>query len=135
MRHHAARPSVRLAGQPRSARGLPALILLSAIVVAALALTPATAAAVPAGGGGLAWEGPMAMIVSSITGPVAMGVSLLGVVGTGATLIWGGEINEFIRRIVMVVLVIALIVAAASILATLFGVGAVIPLPPAGSVR
>ena len=44
----------------------------------------------------------------------------------GAMLIWGGEINEFARKLIMVVLVIALIVAATNLLSTLFGVGAVV---------
>jgi small-conductance mechanosensitive channel len=44
----------------------------------------------------------------------------------GAMLIWGGEINEFVRRFIMVILVVALLVFASNILSTLFGVGAVI---------
>ena len=51
----------------------------------------------------------------------------MGIVVAGATLVWGGEINEFVRRIIMLVLVISLIVFAANILSTLFNVsGAVI---------
>ena len=119
----AARRTRRRSGTPAPHAGT----MLAAALALALTLAPATAFAAPTGGGGLAWEAPLAQIVASITGPVAMGVSLLGVVATGATLIWGGEINEFVRKLVLVVLVIALIVAAASILGTLYGVGAVIP--------
>ena len=43
-----------------------------------------------------------------------------------AALLFGGEINEFIRRIIMVVLVISLLVFAANILSTLFATGAVV---------
>jgi hypothetical protein len=46
--------------------------------------------------------------------------------GCGAALIRGGEINEFVRRIVMVVLVIAVLVGANSLLTTLFSSGAMI---------
>lgn len=37
--------------------------------------------------------------------------------------------NEFVRKMVMLIFVIALIVGASSILTTLFGVGAMIALP------
>jgi type IV secretion system protein VirB2 len=65
-------------------------------------------------------------LADSIKGPVAFTISLLGLVGGGATLIWGGEINEFVRRLIMLVMVISLLVFASNILSTLFGVGAVI---------
>jgi type IV secretion system protein VirB2 len=43
-------------------------------------------------------------------------------------LVWGGEIGDFVRRIIMLTLAISLIVFSANILATLFSVsGAVIP--------
>ena len=45
---------------------------------------------------------------------------------TGAILVFGGEINEFVRRIIMLVLVISLMVFAADLLNTLFNKGAVI---------
>jgi len=77
---------------------------------------------------GLPWEGPMEMLKNSISGPIAFVIALLGIIACGATLIWGGEISEFTRRIIYVVLVICLIVFANSMLGTLFGTqGAVIP--------
>ncbi|MNU06236.1 hypothetical protein D3C72_2513650 [compost metagenome] len=54
---------------------------------------------------------------------------MLGIFVCGAALIFGGEINEFVRKIIMVVLVIALLVASASVLSSLFGVGALVALP------
>lgn len=42
-------------------------------------------------------------------------------------LIWGGEINDFARKMILIVLVIALIVMATNVLTTLFGAtGAVV---------
>jgi type IV secretory pathway VirB2 component (pilin) len=80
-----------------------------------------------AGAGGIAeWETPLQKVVQSITGPVAFSISVIGIVVAGALLIWGGEINEFARKLIMVVLVIALIVTATNLLSTLFGVGAVV---------
>ena len=69
---------------------------------------------------GLAWESPLQRIKDSISGPVAFAISLLGIVGGGAALIFGGEINDFIRKIIMLVLVISFVVSANSILSTLF---------------
>ena len=89
-------------------------------------LMPNLAEAATAGGGGLPWETPLQTLSNSIKGPVAFTISLLGLVGCGAALIWGGEINEFIRRFIMLVLVISLLVFASNILSNLFGVGAVI---------
>ena len=79
-------------------------------------------------GGALPWETPLQAIRDSITGPIAYAISLIGIVVAGAMLVWGGEINEFVRRIIMLILAISLIVFAANILATLFNVsGAVLP--------
>lgn len=96
--------------------------------VAALAITsPRLAlAASSGGGGGLPWETPLQTVQQSITGPVAYGISLIAIVAAGATLVWGGEISEFTRRIIFVVLVIALIALAAQVYSTLFASGAVV---------
>lgn len=103
-------------------RSVPVVFTLLAIIL----LIPELAEASTAGGGGLPWETPLQTLSNSIKGPVAFTISLLGLVGCGAALIWGGEINEFIRRFIMLVLVISLLVFASNILSNLFGVGAVI---------
>jgi type IV secretion system protein VirB2 len=80
------------------------------------------------GGGSLPWETPLEAIRDSVTGPVAYAMSLMGIVVAGAMLVWGGEIGDFVRRIIMLTLAISLIVFSANILATLFSVsGAVLP--------
>lgn len=76
---------------------------------------------------GLPWEAPLTTVMNSITGPVALVISLIAIVVAGAMLIWGGEINDFARKMIVIVLVIALIVAATNVLTTLFGTtGAVV---------
>ena len=80
---------------------------------------------------GLEWETPLQAVVRSITGPVAFGIAFLGIVVCGAILIWGGEINEFVRRIVMVILVVSLIMFAGNILRRLWAGGAATITPPA----
>lgn len=96
----------------------------SAVAIMSTLSSPALASS--SGGGGLPWESPLQTITTSITGPVAFGISVIGVVATGAQLIWGGEVSGFTRSLIYVVLVIGLIVAATNILSTLFGVGALI---------
>ena len=88
-----------------------------------LAATVARAGAV----GGLPWETPLHNIAQSLTGPVAFSVSIIGIFATGATLMWGGEMNEFARRAALMGLIVAVIVFATNIMATAFGVtGAVV---------
>jgi type IV secretory pathway VirB2 component (pilin) len=100
--------------------------LVGAAVMFAMLGFPGTAFASSSGGGGLPWESPLQTVVTSITGPVAFAISVIGIVATGAQLIWGGEVSGFARSLIYVVLVIAIIVLATNLLSTLFGVGALI---------
>jgi type IV secretory pathway VirB2 component (pilin) len=98
---------------------------IAVIIIVAFLITEAAAST---GGGSLPWEGPLQTIANSITGPVAYAISLIGIVVAGAMLVWGGEINEFARRMIMLVLVISLIVFSTQLLSSLFNVsGAVLP--------
>ena len=66
-------------------------------------------------GGGLPYETGLQNLADSMTGPVPFVISLLGIVGCGAMLIFGGEISGFMRTMVFIVLVVAVIVQAGSI--------------------
>lgn len=79
---------------------------------------------------GLEWEAPFMAVYRSLTGPVAFGISFLGIVVCGFILIWGGEINEFVRRIIMVILVVAVIMFAGTLLRRMFAGGAALIVPP-----
>lgn len=111
-----------------------AMWLLAALTVVVLFLIPDFAHAATSGSGGLPWESPLTKLKDSITGPVAIGISLIAITVSGAMLIFGGEINEFGRRMIMVVLVIAVIVFAAQMLSTLTGKSATIPVEDAQPV-
>ena len=88
---------------------------------------PRVALAAAAGGGGnLPWETPLQTVETSITGPVAYAVSLIAIFAAGATLVWGGEISEFTRRIIFVVLVIGLMAFAAQVYSSIFANGAIV---------
>jgi type IV secretion system protein VirB2 len=93
-----------------------------------MALALATAVALHAGTtGSMPWESPLRTIAASLTGPVAFSVSIIGIFATGATLLWGGEMNEFARRAALMGLVVAVIVFATNIMSSAFGIsGAVI---------
>jgi type IV secretion system protein VirB2 len=67
------------------------------------------------GGGGLPWEGPLQQIQQSITGPVAGFIALAAVAVAGGMLIFGGELNDFARRLMYVVLVAGVLLGATQI--------------------
>lgn len=95
--------------------------------------TPAFASS----GGGLPWEGPLQQIQQSITGPVAGFIALAAVAIAGAMLIFGGELNDFARRLIYVVLVAGILLGATQIVALFGASGASISMldrvPPIGA--
>ena len=96
---------------------------LSSLAAAAAALALCTVLAAPAfasGGGGLPWEGPLQQVQQSITGPVAGFIALAAVAIAGGMLIFGGELNDFARRLMYVVLVAGILLGATQIVG-LFG--------------
>ena len=89
-----------------------------------LCLTSApNALAAGAGGGGLPWETPLSRIAASLTGPVALSISLIALMVAGGTLVFGGELTEFARRSCVAALAIAFLVLGAGFMTSLFGVG------------
>jgi type IV secretory pathway VirB2 component (pilin) len=66
-------------------------------------------------GGNLPWEGPLEQIQQSITGPVAGYIALAAVAIAGGMLIFGGELNDFARRLMYVVLVAGILLGATTI--------------------
>ena len=79
-----------------------------------------------ADGGGLPYETWLGKLRSSVSGPVAFSLALIGIVVAGGILIFGGDLNGFFRTLIFLVLVMALIVGANSIMGGLFSTGAVI---------
>ena len=47
-----------------------------------------------AAAGNLPWERPMQTIATSLTGPVAYAIGLIGIAIAGGTMLWGGELTE-----------------------------------------
>ena len=90
-----------------------AVALAGLFALIALSADPALATTSTSASGGLPWESPLNTIRDSLKGPVALAISLIGIVVTGAMLIFGG--------------VVALLVQANSLLTNLFTSGAVLP--------
>ena len=85
---------------------------------------PHDAYAAGTAGGGLPYESALTRLRASITGPVAFTLSLMGIVGAAGVLIFGGELTGFLRMMVFLVLLIAILVGAQNVLTTLFAAGA-----------
>lgn len=92
------------------------LLGIAATALVLLAVYPAHAA----GGGGLPWEAPLQQFQQSITGPVAGTIALAAVAVAGGMLIFGGELNDFARRLMYLALVGGVLLGAAQIVG-LFG--------------
>ena len=102
-------------------RSFPVYAAALALVLFAPALAHATTT-----GGNLPWDTPLQTLETDIKGPVAYGLALLGIVASGGMLIFGGEISEFTRRLMYIVLVAAVILGAASLMTTLFTTAALV---------
>jgi len=70
--------------------------------------------------GGLPWEAPLQQIQQSIPGPVASFIALAAVAVAGGMLIFGGELNDFARQLMYIVLVAGILLGANQIVG-LFG--------------
>ena len=101
-------------------------ILQILIIVAFTFAFASYAHASASAGGGLPYEAWLTKLQQSMTGPVAFSVSLIGIVGAGGVLIFGGELNAFLRTLVFIVLVMALLVGANTMMSGIFGTGAVV---------
>lgn len=75
---------------------------------------------------GLPWEKPMTAIGNSLSGPVAYSIGLIGIVASGATMLFGHDLPEFARKGAMLGLGAGTLVFAAPLLQSAFGVSAAI---------
>ncbi len=100
------------------------LILLMAVVF----FMPEQATAAVGDGGALPYEDWLTSLRTSVTGPVAFSLSLIGIIVAGGVLIFGGDLNGFFRTLIFIVLVMALLVGAQNVMTNVFGRGAVITL-------
>jgi type IV secretory pathway VirB2 component (pilin) len=91
-----------------------------ALIAFAIISLPSIAHASTSSGTAMPWESPLKTIADSLSGPVAGIISLIALAVCGATLVFGGEIGEFAKKMVYIVMVIAVLVGASSLISTLF---------------
>jgi type IV secretion system protein TrbC len=65
-------------------------------------------------------ETPLQTLQSSLQGPVALAIGIIAVAITGGMLIFGGEISDFGKRMAYVVLVLAILLTANTLVPALF---------------
>ena len=95
-------------------------------VVALLFLLPTDVLASAGTGGDLPYEGFLEGLRNSMTGPVAYTISLVAIVTSIATLMFGGDIQGFARTLLQLVLLIGIIIGANAMMSGFFGKGALV---------
>jgi type IV secretion system protein VirB2 len=99
-----------------------ALLVLGVALLLLIVAHPAFAS--NTSGGGLPFDDWFTKIRQSVTGPFAFTASIVGLVGAGATLIFGGDMNGFLRTLIFIVLVLCFLVAAQNTISAITGQGA-----------
>lgn len=99
----------------------PKRLVKNAILTGAVLFAMTGAAHAGGGGSSLPWEGPLQTVMDSITGPVAaLGATLAFVVA--GFIMWIGGIGDGAKRFLAAIIGVAVIVGAANLVQTLFGV-------------
>lgn len=97
------------------------------MLLALMLLDASSAFAAMGGSGSLPYESWLSTIVDSITGPVAYGISLLGIFSAGAALVLAGqEMSQFVKSLLFLVMVISFLIGAKEYLSGVMGKSALI---------
>lgn len=92
-----------------------------AVMGLALLGTMHGAHAATAGGGNMPWDTPLTNFRNDLTGPTAFTLALLAFFVCGAMLVFGHEIDAFVRKLMIVVMVAAFLVGVQNVAAA-FGI-------------
>lgn len=103
------------------------ILLITGLLVFLCLLSNDTFAAT--GGAGLPWEGWITKLKNSLTGPVAFGVAVVAMVGSGCVLIFGGEISGLFKSMLYLVMAMGMVVSGQNIVTVITGKGAEITPP------
>ena len=102
--------------------------VVNVALMAGLALL-ACKSAMAGTGPDMPWDSGLDKLVKNLTGKTALAIGVLAMFAAAAALAFGGEMSEFTRRIILMILAVALMVSGASLLNIFFGIsGALIPL-------
>ena len=96
-------------------------------MVLPLAAGPAVASATTSLFGG---ANPLQVFVDFMTGPFAYALVIVGIVATGASLVFGSDFSGFARRMPLVAAAGAVVILADNVVNALFGGGAGVGVPP-----
>ena len=100
--------------------------LLALLFLGVAIFLPLDAFASTGGTGALPYEGWLDTLKQSVTGPFAFVAALIGIVASGATLMFGGDLNGFFRSMIFFVMVISLVIGANALMSSFFGKSALI---------
>ena len=98
---------------------LKKLFTRTSTAVGSMALT---GAAIAGTGPSMPWDDGLEKIKQNLTGKTALAIGVLAMFAAAAALVFGGEMSEFTRRIILMILAVALMISGASLLNILFGV-------------
>lgn len=104
-----------------------ALLAAATVLPVLLAANPALAGAQDDLFGG---ANPLQTLVEFTTGPFAFAIVILGVVGAGAGLVFGGDFSGWSRRLLMLAAAGAVVMLASNVVVALFGGGTGFSVPP-----
>lgn len=77
--------------------------------------------------GDMPWDSMFTKLRKSVKGPIAITIALLGIIGSGAALIWqGGEMGPILKGLIGLVALVAMIVLADKLLTALTGESAIL---------
>ena len=86
------------------------------VLFSLLAILPETSMATT-----MPYDSALTTLKDSLTGPVAQAIAVIGIVASGATLIFGGEISGFLKSVIYLILVCSLLVAGNKIISVFSG--------------
>lgn len=101
----------------RSRSGRRALMDTATLMVLGALLTQASATSIS---GNMPWDNALSVIVTQLTGPVALAIAIGAFFVAGAILVFGEDMSAFVRRLLMVVIAVALLVGGSSFLTAMF---------------
>ena len=87
------------------------LKIVTLLAVAIVALIPDVALSATST---MPYDSALTNLKNSLTGPVAQAIAVIGIVASGATLIFGGEISGFLKSVIYLILVCSLLIAGTS---------------------
>jgi type IV secretory pathway VirB2 component (pilin) len=100
--------------------------LFSLLVPAYVVAAADRALALTTSGGGLPWEGPLQALASELTGPTAGTIAIIAIFVAGLALIFGEDLGKFARTLLMIVIALAFLVGASTMVTKLAPTGLII---------